>query len=134
MQKDLNENLLLLGGTQGLDLFKFHIRALGTTPHRYNFQNSLRTLSFSSSAPFCRKIVRPWAGSKNTSETKIIIRRLKLLDLSREKKVAGKDEWENKIVGVVNPMEKHQGTIKSAEFIPGETGIFFSMDLRLVSF
>lgn len=57
-----------------------------------------------------------------------------MLDLSRENKVAGKDEWENKIVGVVNPMEKHQGTIKSAEFIPGETGIFFSMDLRLVSF
>jgi len=125
MEKDSNENLLLLGGTQGLDLFKFHIRALGTTPHRYNFQNSLRTLSFSSSAPFCRKIVR---------DTKIIIRRLKLLDLSRENRVAGKDEWENKIVGVVNPMEKHQGTIKSAEFIPGETGIFFSMDLRLVSF
>ena len=57
-----------------------------------------------------------------------------MLDLSRESKAAGKDEWENKIVGVVNPMEKHQGTIKSAEFIPGETGIFFSMDLRLVSF
>ena len=57
-----------------------------------------------------------------------------MLDLSRENKVAGKDEWENKIVGVVNPMDKHQGTIKSAEFIPGETGIFFSMDLRIVSF
>lgn len=59
---------------------------------------------------------------------------MKMLDLSRESKVAGKLEWENRVVGVVNPMEKHQGTIKSAEFIPGETGIFFSMDLRLVSF
>ena len=55
-----------------------------------------------------------------------------MLDLTRENKVAGKEEWENKIVGVVNPMERHQGTIKSAEFIPGETGIFFSMDSRLV--
>jgi len=53
-----------------------------------------------------------------------------MLDLTRENKVAGKEEWENKIVGVVNPMERHQGTIKSAEFIPGETGIFFSMDSR----
>ena len=57
-----------------------------------------------------------------------------MLDLTRENKVAGKEEWENKIVGVVNPMERHQGTIKSAEFIPGETGIFFSMDSRLVLF
>ena len=53
-----------------------------------------------------------------------------MLDLSRELKEAGKDQWENKVVGVVNPLEKHQGTIKSAEFIPGESGIFFSMDLR----
>ena len=53
-----------------------------------------------------------------------------MLDLSRENRVASKNEWENKVVSVVNPLEKHQGTIKSAEFIPGETGIFFSMDLR----